>query len=242
MNSRKRWQYAIAISMVLNIFLLCGVGILATGIFNTETTEQLLELDLLSDASSQLVTDSSQGQTTSESTGTMESQRIAPYQMVSSTSVVEQVVTSLILDEVSRDSLTDQAIDETQASSSQISGNKSGSNTVMEGVQSSLANGGHSTKKANGGILHPQILFQVNPDYPEAARQASITGTALIKVQILENGRAGDVSIKQSSGNDLLDHSAVSAIYKWRFTPAQEIDTGRAVVCYTTVPVIFRLK
>jgi len=239
MDARKRWWRAIIISMTLNVFLLCGVGILSAGMFRIEPVEQMLELDLVSDDSSQRPVYSSQGQA-STSTSTVATQMVVPRSMASSTPMaVVQTVTTL-----SVDSVADNAIGETQAISSPISGSTSGSSNVSGGVQSSNSsgNGGQGSKKPSGGIVGPQILSQVQPTYPEAARQASITGTVVLKVQILEDGCAGDVSVKQSSGNELLDDSAVAAVYKWRFTPAKEKNTGRAVVCYTTVPVVFRLN
>lgn len=58
MDARKRWRRAIVISITLNVFLLCGVGIVTTGFLSTEPAEQLIELDLISDLSSQQPIDS----------------------------------------------------------------------------------------------------------------------------------------------------------------------------------------
>lgn len=164
---------------------------------------------------------------------------VVPNAMTSPSPVAVQTKSALKADE------------ETQASSSSINGSTSESSSVRTGgVQSGngnenengSGNGAQGSGKPGGGISRPQILSQIYPTYPEAAREAGITGTVLLRVQILENGCAGDISVKQSSGNDSLDESAVTAVYKWRFTPAKENNTDRAVACYTTVPVVFRLN
>ena len=242
MDARKRWRRAMITSIVLNIFLLGSVGILSAEIFKIEPVEQLIELDLVSSYSSQQLVDTSQEKA---STSTAATQMVAPLNMTSSSPVAVQAVTSLSIDEVSIDSIADHEVGETQAASSPISSGAGGNSTAnASSGQSSngKSKGGQVTDKSSGGIVGPQILSQVHPTYPEEARQAGKAGTVLLKVQILENGRAGDVSIKQSSGNDLLDQAAVAAVYKWHFAPAKEKNTGRAVVCYTTLPVVFRLN
>ena len=231
MDARTRWRRAIIISLIVNVILLCGVGILFAGLFETEPVHQLIELELVSDYSNQQPIDSNQGQ---ESGNTAATHMPVPQNITSFTPVPGPAVTALSVDEVSSNSIADNASGEAQASSSPISSSTSGSSTVR--------GGGAASNAGSGGILRPQILSQVQPIYPETARQAGITGTVLLKVQILENGRTGDVSVKQSSGNNLLDESAVIAVYKWRFTPAKEKNTGRAVECYTTVPVAFTLN
>jgi len=240
MDARKRWRRAIILSIAVNILLLCGVGILTTGFLSTDQVEQLVEVDLVSDYSSQQSVDTGQGQVSTNTTAT---QMVVPRNMTSSTPVAVQTETSLSVDEVSSDVTTENAIVEAKVGGSSINGSTSGSNTVSGGPSGNgTGNGGQGSGNPSGGILRPQILSKVQPTYPEAARQAGTTGTVLLKVQILENGRVGDVSVQQSSGNDLLDDSAVTTVYQWRFTPAQEKNTGRAVVCYTTVPVVFRLN
>jgi len=236
MDARKRWRRAIIISVTLNIFILCSVGIILPSMSRTEPVEQVLEIDLVSESSDQQPAGSSGGQgPIPSSTAT---QMVVPPTITSTTpmavqTVAVQTVTSLSVDEVSSD-----------ASSSPNSGSAAGSAAEGKdgGVQTGSGNGTGNIGSGSGGILRPQILSQVDPIYPEAARQASVSGTVLLKVEILENGRAGDVSVKKSSGNDSLDESAVTAVDKWRFTPAKEKNTGRAVICYTTVPVVFRLN
>ena len=89
--------------------------------------------------------------------------------------------------------------------------------------------------------LPPQLLKKVEPPYPSSAREKGLEGTAVIRVEILENGQVGDVAVKKSSGHQELDEAAIKAVKKWRFVPAKDKDTGDPVKCFTNFPVVFRL-
>lgn len=239
MNSSKRWPHAIIISVALNIFFLCGVGILSAGVFTTEPVESLLELELVSEESYQESSDNSAAPAnvnTKTAIKSSDNGATAPNQNVVSSTVAVQKVTSLSVDEVSTDFASDQGMGEAQEQSSSASGSGAGSSTVSGG------GGQSSTGNGSGGIIGPKILSRVYPVYPQSAQEAGITGNVILKVQILENGRAGDISVKQSSGNRLFDEAAITAVYQWRFTPAKERNTGRFVNGWITVSMVFQLN
>jgi len=58
------------------------------------------------------------------------------------------------------------------------------------------------------------------PDYPIEARRRRIEGQGyfLLRVQI-RTGLVKTVVMKRSTGSELLDSSAVSALKRWRFKP-----------------------
>ncbi len=91
-------------------------------------------------------------------------------------------------------------------------------------------------------LIRPQVLQRTAPEYPAAARSRGEEGTVLLKVEILPNGRTGDISIARSSGSSLLDEAARQAVASWRFTPAKDAATGRTLACVSTLPVSFRLQ
>ena len=91
-------------------------------------------------------------------------------------------------------------------------------------------------------ITAPRILSKVEPVYPEEARREGIRGSVGVRIEVLENGRPGEIEVQRSSGPDLLDEAALRAVRKWRFVPAQEEDSGRAIRCFTTLTVVFRLN
>lgn len=128
------------------------------------------------------------------------------------------------------------------------SGNEGGALT-SGGNGASYGTGGGTVSSSGTGkpgesrdIISPKILSRVEPSYPERARQAGWQGMVVLKIEIMENGCPGDVIVYQTSGWDLLDDAAVDAIKRWRFIPAKERESGRAVKCYITMPIVFRIK
>ena len=88
-------------------------------------------------------------------------------------------------------------------------------------------------------VSAPRILSKVEPDYPDDARQEGVAGTVGVKIEVLENGRTGEVRIVRSSGRSSLDEAALQAVRRWRFVPAEE--DGQAIRCFTTLAVVFDL-
>ena len=82
--------------------------------------------------------------------------------------------------------------------------------------------------------------YQIKPRYPESARRQGIEGTALLRFQVLTDGRVGEVLVERSAGFSDLDLAAVEAIKRWRFEPARR--DQQAVAAWAVLPVEFRLK
>lgn len=58
------------------------------------------------------------------------------------------------------------------------------------------------------------------PEYPYEARSRHITGSGVCVVSVdTGSGSVTDASMAQSTGNPILDNSAVSAFRRWRFKP-----------------------
>ncbi len=88
--------------------------------------------------------------------------------------------------------------------------------------------------------VKPKPVFSAKPTYPEICRQAGIEGTTVVKMLIDIDGSVIDVKILKSSGNQLLDQSAIAAARKSTFTPAKQRDT--LVRVWVSRPVRFQLK
>jgi protein TonB len=58
------------------------------------------------------------------------------------------------------------------------------------------------------------------PVYPPLSRRLGEAGRVRLMVQVLADGRVGEVSVVESSGYARLDEAAIEAIRRWRFTPA----------------------
>lgn len=91
------------------------------------------------------------------------------------------------------------------------------------------------------GIAAPSVLSRTTPAYPAVARQAGQEGTALLQVEILPNGRTGEINIIRSSGYPTLDEAAVQTVRQWKFIPAKNLQTDKNITCTTKLPVSFRL-
>ncbi len=78
------------------------------------------------------------------------------------------------------------------------------------------------------------------PEYPPSSRRAGETGTVILEVYVLENGRAGDVRVKQSSGFPKLDEAAVREVKRsWRLVPGSE--NGKPAPMWGQFAVTFKL-
>ncbi len=77
------------------------------------------------------------------------------------------------------------------------------------------------------------------PEYPAKSRRFNEQGTVVLMVLVLEDGTAGKVDIKNTSGFPLLDESAKIAVLKWHFIPSK-ID-GRPINEFYTLSIPFTL-
>ena len=98
---------------------------------------------------------------------------------------------------------------------------------------------GHGTGVGDGagpGIARnpkvpPRVASTAAPVYPQALRDAGIGGRVVVRGVVGIDGRVESAEVVRSSGNSTLDNNALSAFYKWRFSPAKN-DAGQKVRCY----------
>jgi periplasmic protein TonB len=91
--------------------------------------------------------------------------------------------------------------------------------------------------------IGPEIDARIGltpPLYPPSAIRGNQTGTVLLSVLVLENGRVGEVRIDQSSGHPSLDESAAREARRWKLKPGMR--DGVPVAMWKQIPVTFRLK
>ena len=77
----------------------------------------------------------------------------------------------------------------------------------------------------------PRVASTAAPYYPPALRDAGIGGRVVVRGVVGIDGRVESAEVVRSSGNSTLDNNALSAFYKWRFSPAKN-DAGQKVRCY----------
>ena len=78
------------------------------------------------------------------------------------------------------------------------------------------------------------------PPYPRLARVQGWQGRVLVRAWVTPSGETASVGVSKSSGRALLDQAAVAAVGKWRFNPARR--KGQAVASAVEVPIVFRLE
>lgn len=83
-------------------------------------------------------------------------------------------------------------------------------------------------------------LNNPRPPYPMVARRMGYHGKVVLDVEVLAEGKAGDIKLHQSSGYDILDNAALQTVKTWRFTPARRF--GQAVTQRFLVPIKFSLE
>ena len=69
------------------------------------------------------------------------------------------------------------------------------------------------------------------------ARQAALEGMVVLAVLVRSDGSAGEVRVKTTSGDQMLDAAAARAAGTWRFRPATR--DGIPVEAWAIIPVRF---
>ena len=90
----------------------------------------------------------------------------------------------------------------------------------------------HGTQKSH-------LTRQVQPYYPEAAKERGIQGAVVIAATIDDQGEVREPYAVHSAG-PLLDEAAFKAVRQWRYQPL--ILDGKPVAVQTTISVVFALN
>ena len=78
--------------------------------------------------------------------------------------------------------------------------------------------------------LSPQNLIKRStPKYPDRALQREIEGWVDLRFSINAKGETFDIQINDSKPPKTFDVSAIRSVKRWRFTPAQNLNTGMPV-------------
>lgn len=223
MSVEKRWQRAAVISMVIHGLVLAGSGQLFAGLFPEKAAaEQYIELDFQAQPQPQLAAESPPAPAALPASP---QQPAAPRTPAPQPAVAQRQFAAAPAPAV--------------AVPTEPAGGESEAQPAVAAPSAPAAGSGPAS---SGGVAPPGVLNRVEPVYPQSARQAGVAGTVVLKVQVLENGAPGSITLFRSSGSDALDEAARTAVQQWRFVPARNLDTGRAIACVTTIPVSFRLN
>ncbi|WP_304110797.1 energy transducer TonB [Phascolarctobacterium succinatutens] len=127
-------------------------------------------------------------------------------------------------------------------------GNGTGSGTgTGTGTGSGSGSGNGSGNGAGSGegrgvpVKPPRLLREVAPVYPASARNSGATGVVTVRILVGADGSVEEVTVVGSSGNGAMDNSVVTAVNKWRFSPAKD-KYGQNARCRVTRAVSFNLR
>ena len=102
-------------------------------------------------------------------------------------------------------------------------------------------NGSGSGEGRGVPVKPPRLLREVAPVYPASARNSGATGVVTVRILVGADGSVEDVTVVGSSGNSAMDSSVVTAVNKWRFSPAKD-KYGQNARCRVTRAVSFNLR
>lgn len=123
-------------------------------------------------------------------------------------------------------------------------GNGTGTGTgsgTGSGSGSGNGNGSGSGEGRGVPVKPPRLLREVAPVYPASARNSGATGVVTVRILVSADGSVEDVTVVGSSGNSAMDSSVVTAVNKWRFSPAKD-KYGQNARCRVTRAVSFNLR
>jgi protein TonB len=92
--------------------------------------------------------------------------------------------------------------------------------------------------KVSSGVQSARLIHQVQPEYPQIARQTHVSGTVELTGIVGTDGRIRE--LKVLSGNPLLVPAAVNAVSQWVYAPT--LLNGEAVEVVAPITVTFRLN
>ena len=82
--------------------------------------------------------------------------------------------------------------------------------------------------------------MRIEHTYPTAARERGLEGSGVFDVQVMKDGRVGEVKVKRTTGLALLDEAAEQTIEQWTFEPGRR--GSDPVESWVEVPARFSLK
>lgn len=99
---------------------------------------------------------------------------------------------------------------------------------------------GNTFAKKEIDLIYPRYVENPKPIYPREARRKGYEGEVLLRVEVLPDGRVGQIEVRRSSGYEILDRSAIETIKQWRFTPAQKGE--ERISFWVNIPIKFQLQ
>lgn len=91
--------------------------------------------------------------------------------------------------------------------------------------------------RIGGGVTAPQLIYRVEPKYPEEARKAGLEGTVVLDAVVDPDGMIHNMRVVRSL-DPVLDENAMEAARQWKFRPGMK--EGKPVAVAASIEVTFR--
>lgn len=89
------------------------------------------------------------------------------------------------------------------------------------------------------GVIPPNVMAHVDPEFSDAARQSRIQGTVLLEGIVQTDGTITGVNVRRGLDRQL-DRNALYAVKQWRFQPGKL--NGQAIPVKLVIEVNFSLS
>lgn len=231
-DEQKRFGKGFAVALAVHLVLAAGLGIF--GYRFVHTPPEILEVSLESGGG---------GAEAQEEEIEQEEQQEEPI-IQSLEDIIDQKLKPKPQKKVVRKKATAASGPKAPAGNPAGSGTGTGTGTgTGSGSGSGSGNGsGNSSGEGRGvPVKPPRLLREVAPVYPASARNSGATGVVTVRILVGADGSVEDVTVVGSSGNGAMDNSVVTAVNKWRFSPAKD-KYGQNARCRVTRAVSFNLR
>ena len=231
-DEQKRFGKGFAVALAVHLVLAAGLGIF--GYRFVHTPPEILEVSLESGGG---------GAEAQEEEIEQEEQQEEPL-VQSLEDIIDQKLKPKPQKKVVRKKATAATGPKAPAGNPAGSGTGTGTGTgTGSGSGSGSGNGsGNGSGEGRGvPVKPPRLLREVAPVYPASARNSGATGVVTVRILVGADGSVEDVTVVGSSGNGAMDNSVVTAVNKWRFSPAKD-KYGQNARCRVTRAVSFNLR
>lgn len=231
-DEQKRFGKGFAVALAVHLVLAAGLGIF--GYRFVHTPPEILEVSLEGGGG---------GAEAQEEEIEQEEQQEEPI-IQSLEDIIDQKLKPKPQKKVVRKKATAASGPKAPAGNPAGSGTGTGTGTgTGSGSGSGSGNGGGNGSGEGRGVpvKPPRLLREVAPVYPASARNSGATGVVTVRILVGADGSVEDVTVVGSSGNSAMDSSVVTAVNKWRFSPAKD-KYGQNARCRVTRAVSFNLR
>lgn len=231
-DEQKRFGKGFAVALAVHLVLAAGLGIF--GYRFVHTPPEILEVSLEGGGG---------GAEAQEEEIEQEEQQEEPL-VQSLEDIIDQKLKPKPQNKVVRKKATAAPGPKASAGNPAGSGTGTGTGTgTGSGSGSGSGNGsGNGSGEGRGvPVKPPRLLREVAPVYPASARNSGATGVVTVRILVGADGSVEDVTVVGSSGNGAMDNSVVTAVNKWRFSPAKD-KYGQNARCRVTRAVSFNLR